>query len=328
MSPRFIFVNNSMIHVVGPVDPSGNMIPEKGYTHGGYVWVFHEEKKPNTWRTPIVYMEDGNLCYQFCGEGFSMDEWAEENIKENRLEDAEKVTKDQITFSVEMIEAMNNATSSYKPVVEETDDFMKRLVKTVILLKGVDLNRLKAKMSKAYGLSNLISALRGKTKMSVTGFSTWVELLGIAFTVKITSEKKEKCSTNDSNLEIDLVYHSSTGIVTDSSEEQNVYQTSDKDDFLKKLIKTLWTYTGATDAQLKSKMTKPYGFSNLKSGLFGSTKMSVKSFLMWLELLEAQAEIIITDNKKDKLDPLPCVVKYRTTTDKITDELDQPFNFS
>lgn len=320
MSPRFIFVNNSMVHVVGPVDPSGNMIPEKGYTHGGYVWVFHEEKKPSTWKTPIVYFEDGNLCYQFCGEGFSMEDWSEENIKENRLEDAEKVTKDQITFSVEMIEAMNNATSSYKPIVEETDDFMKRLIKTVILLKGVDLNRLKAKMPKAYGLSNLISALRGKTKMSVTGFSTWVELLGISFTIKVISEKSVPA--------IDLVYQSTTGLVTDSSEDLNVQPTSDSDDFLKKMVKTLWTRTGATDAQLKSKMTKPYGFSNLKSGLFGSTKMSVKSFLIWLELLEAQAEIIITDNKKDKLDPLPCVVKYRTTTDKITDELDQPFHLN
>ena len=81
---------------------------------------------------------------------------------------------------------MNAATSIFVPTINEYDDPLKKLIKQVIISKKIDINRLKHRMPQKYGLTNMKSALVGKTKMSINNFNVWCELLGITYEVIIT----------------------------------------------------------------------------------------------------------------------------------------------
>ena len=80
------------------------------------------------------------------------------------------------------------------------------------------------------------------------------------------------------------------------------------DDFLKKIIKSVFNSLNVSLAKLKSKAQQKYMISNMKSAVLTSTKMSVKYFNAWAELLGLQITIIVetVDNAEDKL-PEPLV---------------------
>lgn len=320
---RFIKTGSILVQVLGNV-PSGkdgkpcwkpSMVPGKGYVYNGYVWVFKDDTTSATY--PIAYhnKDDGTDSLKFiepAPEDFLA--WSVDNILENSFDDACSVSEDRIILSSAMIEAMNNATSSYKPVIAENDDFLKRLVKTAIRTKKVDLNRLKAKMAKSYGLSNLKSALKGTTKMSVNGFHTWMMLLGLDFTISVSVT----AAPNEGREAMFLQYSSDTDLVVDQHGAERLVNKAD--DYLKRIVKLIFAERDADSSALKAKMTKTYGFSNLMQALRGSTKMSVNGFLTWLDLLDASAEFMLYDNGLDRLNPLPNNIYYSTITDKITDK--------
>lgn len=323
---RFIKTGSMLVQVIGNVPTNEStgkpfwthsMIPGKGYIHDGYVWVFQDEITSATY--PIVYhnkndTDNDELSFIKPVAIEEFPAWSANNILENSFDDARTVSEDRIILSSEMIEAMNNATSSYKPVISENDDFLKRLVKTAIRMKNVDLNRLKAKMSKSYGLSNLKSALKGTTKMSVNGFHTWMVLLGLDFTISVSIP----ANSAENREAMFLQYNSDTDTIAD---EHGAERFADKtDDYLKRIVKLLLAGRDVDSSTLKAKMSKTYGFSNLMQALRGATKMSVNGFLTWLDLLDASAEFILCDNGLDRLNPLNDDIYYSTTTDKITDK--------
>lgn len=319
---RFIKTGSLLVQVKGDIPTNDNgpyytdeLIPGKGYVYRDHVWVFKDDIKSATY--PIVYhaKDDTTDDLEFIRPApEEFENWAVDKIRENSFDDARTVSEDRIILSSEMIEAMNNATSSYKPTIAEGDDFLKRLVKTAIRTKDVDLNRLKAKMSKSYGLSNLKSALKGSTKMSVNGFRTWMVLLGLDFTVTVETP----ANPAENREALFLQYSSETDKITDQIGSERM--TDDGDDYLKRLVKLMFASRDADSSALKAKMSKTYGFSNLMQALRGSTKMSVNGFLTWLDLLDSSAEFMLYDNGLDRLNPLKENLYYSTITDKITDK--------
>ncbi len=296
---------------------TGALISGKGYIYKNHVWVYRNDI--TTAPYPIAYRSpsSNDLKLQLI-KPLDIDEfknWEISKIVGNSFEDARTVSADRIILSPDVIEAMNNATSSYKPTIQEGDDFLKRIVKTAIRTKNVDLNRLKAKMAKSYGLSNLKSALKGTTKMSVNGFRTWMVLLGLDFNITVVSTTDAK----DAGGRLVLIYSSDTDVVTDQHGAERI-PSNPNEDYLKRIVRLLLAGKDVESSTLKSKMSKAYGFSNLVQALTGSTKMSVNGFLTWLDLLDATAEFMVYDNGLDRLNPLPENIYYSTLIDKITDK--------
>src|SRR5699024_2023527 len=67
----------------------------------------------------------------------------------------------------------------------------------------------------------------------------------------------------------------------------------------------------------KSIMDTPYALTNMKSALCATTKMSVTNFLMWVELLQVDFSILVTDNGVDKVNPLREGLLYRSTDNSV-----------
>ena len=111
---------------------------------------------------------------------------------------------DEILYNEDMINDMNVARSKYVPIINEDDDCLKKIIKYTILKKDIDINRLKSAMDTPYALTNMRSALISSTKMSITYFLMWVELLGIDFSISVEDSGIDKITP----LKESLVYRS------------------------------------------------------------------------------------------------------------------------
>jgi hypothetical protein len=104
----------------------------------------------------------------------------------------ENTTGDEVLYNEEALRDMNAATSIFVPIINEEDDALKKIIKQTIISKQIDINRLKHKMPQKYGLTNMKSALVGKTKMSIQNFCIWCELLGVDFEFIICDNGTDK----------------------------------------------------------------------------------------------------------------------------------------
>ena len=118
----------------------------------------------------------------------------------------EKTKPNEVLYDEQEIQDMNSAASFYVPIINDSDDFLKKIVKNTIITKGIDINRLKGKTDQKYVLPNMKAALENKTKMSVIYFCCWMELLGCDFQIDIIDNGLD--STN--KLKTDLIYTSNT----------------------------------------------------------------------------------------------------------------------
>ena len=66
-------------------------------------------------------------------------------------------------------EALSNG-EMLRPVIKDTDDFLKYLIKSIILEKGVSVNQCKKAFKTTHEFPNLKQALEKDTKMTVTNF--------------------------------------------------------------------------------------------------------------------------------------------------------------
>ena len=92
---------------------------------------------------------------------------------------------------------------------------------------------------------------------------------------------------------------------------------NEDDDGLKKLVKKLIAAKGRNINTLKAQTTEKYTLPNIKAALMGPTKMSIKNFNTWMELLGAGYEVRVYDPGVDTQFPLKHDIVYSSYTDKV-----------
>ena len=92
---------------------------------------------------------------------------------------------------------------------------------------------------------------------------------------------------------------------------------NEDDDGLKKLVKKLIAAKGRNINTLKAQTTEKYTLPNIKAALMGPTKMSIKNFNTWMELLGAGYEVRVYDTGVDTQFPLKHDIVYSSYTDKV-----------
>lgn len=120
-------------------------------------------------------------------------------------------------YTPEEINNINLSSNDYVPKLEEDDDFLKKIIKTAIINKGINVKALKSLFpaSSKHSLPNLISSLNNTTKMSVNKFAMWCELLGLDFTLTVTDNGRDRMTP----LMSDLTYTSTTNSITEVDED-------------------------------------------------------------------------------------------------------------
>ena len=207
--PQYVSGNARAVSVVGYMtDTKSDYEDGKGYLDDdGYIWIFCKNGKPkNSDEYPYFWIEDDNIIYSIPDDEIR-DKFNIDNMIDISLVNIiEKTKPNEVLYDEQEIQDMNSAASFYVPIINDSDDFLKKIVKNTIIAKGIDINRLKGKTDQKYVLPNMKAALENKTKMSVIYFCCWMELLGCDFQIDIIDNGLD--STN--KLKTNLIYTSNT----------------------------------------------------------------------------------------------------------------------
>lgn len=174
--------------VAGYMETCTKFKEETGYIdNGGTIWIFKTNKPMSSVnKFPYFWFTDeGRTEMQFSNPDedvlaqFSVSRLRNSSVNavQKRLNESEE------QYTAEMLSDMNAATSIYKPIVGESDDFLKRIVKHVMLDKNIDISRLKSKMNARYVLPNMLAALKNGTRTSTTYFDAWAPLLSFDYAI-------------------------------------------------------------------------------------------------------------------------------------------------
>jgi hypothetical protein len=178
-----------------------------GYIKDEYVYIYRG-KKEKFKKSEIVcgiYM-DKHGEYEFVEpsskqerEAYSTENVIELDIGKIFEEIAEK--KDDF-IDPEDIEIINNNSEIYIPSIKEKDDFLKYAVKKAILDKKVNLKNYRNKFSNQYALNNMKSGLNKETKMTVTNYAMWCEILGLKWKLVIEDDGTDRLSPLPETIEL------------------------------------------------------------------------------------------------------------------------------
>lgn len=174
-----------------------DMIDNKGYVdENGLIWIYKKEEPERKsvfgyipWFT--VKEEDGKNVYQFSKRNLKdVDErFRIENVGDFSFKKiADTIKEDEKLYNEKILNDINSSTSVFHPEIKEEDDFLKKLLKTIILLKDVNIAKYVSKVPEKYILSNMKQGLVNKSKTSAINFLNWSELLGIKFHVIIEDD--------------------------------------------------------------------------------------------------------------------------------------------
>ena len=118
--------------------------------------------------------------------------------------------KDVSEKAIKAREQLAASTKRYVPVFKESDDFLKILIKAAIIIKEIDMNYLKAEVSDGYVINNLLSILKGDTKMSTKQFNRFCELLKVKISIKMEDDGS---ADNEYPMKSPIIYFSDKGII-------------------------------------------------------------------------------------------------------------------
>lgn len=178
--PINAYIKGRRIIILGEFTSSepNELINEAYYIFNGKVWRY-EKKLPNSAKEyPMIsYDKDKNIMTKPDIDGVEI---TLESVLNGRLNIICERTAEDADFSKDLnIASVASSSSIYEPVISEEDDFLKRLIKTVFLIKKVPTTKYRKKLSKTYAFSNLFQGLNSSTKISTIVWQTWIEILGI-----------------------------------------------------------------------------------------------------------------------------------------------------
>ena len=167
-----------------------DLLDRKGYADDdGRIWIYKETEeearklKSIPWFTYDVSLGD----YKFSSRTPSVDEAFRVDKIGSLSNDTifTSVKADDKLYDEDVLNELNASTSVFQPEINETDDFLKRLIKEIILKKHVNIAKYAPRFEKKYELSNLRQALTNDSKTSASNFMRWIELFGVKFHIII-----------------------------------------------------------------------------------------------------------------------------------------------
>ena len=93
----------------------------------------------------------------------------------------------------------------FAPPIEDTDDVLKKIIKTALIQMQFDPRSVKHLFNKDYGISNLKASITKKAPLSKKYFDRWVEVLGLRVTIRVEDNgDSNKPVTLDEPINIEM----------------------------------------------------------------------------------------------------------------------------
>jgi len=203
--PLHATIQGKHIMIIGEFaeSSSNELIENSYYIHDGKVWKYKKKLPSRAKEFPMISIDkelgivtipsicDGEITY--------------ESVENQRLNLICSRTPVDADFGKDENSAyIASSSAPYVPEILEEDDFLKKLIKTVFLIKNVATTKYRKKLSKAYAFSNLFQGLNSSTKVSTTVWQTWIEILGVDCVIIL----KDSGTDNEDPIRDYIVYKS------------------------------------------------------------------------------------------------------------------------
>lgn len=181
----------------------------KGYIDlaSGIVWIYMKEPPVHKSEAPYFWIDtELNELNQSSPSNDIMEQASVDNIRnqstENLLEDVRN--NKQMIYDHHLQELTQTASAKTFPLFKTYDDFLKLIVKAVLIDKNYSLNALPQAGALSHLINNMRQALTGTTKMSTTYFNQWSDIVGFKVTLIVEENGDDPMHV----LERPLVYKS------------------------------------------------------------------------------------------------------------------------
>lgn len=239
--PGYINTSERSISVIGIIKGGKNDSPDNYEDGKGYIdlkteriWIFCIEKPNRAFVNayPYFWFEDGKIKKSepslIINKAYTVSNM--QNLSVHNVID-KTIAGESLYNEAEIID-INASSNFYIPMIHSYDDFLKRIVKIIIIEKGIDINRLKSKSDVPYLLANMKTALSNKTKMSVAYFAAWMELLGCTFDVTIRDNGTDTVNPLDNPHIYDFEKEKMTIIIDGREKEVDFSKYMSSDDIV------------------------------------------------------------------------------------------------
>lgn len=218
--PKYLNRPKKIWRIVGELEESDIKNPNllsltegKGYVYQDDIFIYQglvnsKEEVPEFAKENIFVLIDGKkpkLKFIYSDVEEEKDAFKFQHLANADLESIEAgIESVGELYDPETIRYINAATAKFVPIINEDDDFLKKIIKYLIIMSNTDINEFKAVKKEKYFLTNLKQALIGNTKMSTINFRIWSELIGNDFDIIVYPDKKSGKTFKP------LIYRSST----------------------------------------------------------------------------------------------------------------------
>lgn len=176
---------------------------DKGYILGDYVYVFYGKYNDKTNRSGIYKKDNSYVVIEH-------NEKNKEKYHVSKLNELDPksilslLETDRENFvQMEDIEIINNNAEIYTPMIKDEDDFLKYIVKKMIINKKINLRNYREKFPNEYALNNMKSGLNKSTKMTVTNFVKWCEVLGCDWSMVVKDNGSDTNNPMTETISVD-----------------------------------------------------------------------------------------------------------------------------
>lgn len=167
---------------------AGLMVVDEAYIDADLVMPYYGKVEDKVFKPGFYTRDDGVGAVQLVAkypEKDERDHYSIDRVIAFEIDKLVEKIKSEDFMTPEEIERINLNSEFRKFDINPDDDFLKVIIKTIINTKKVNLKIYANRLPERHSLGNMISSLSGKTKMSVTYFQIWSELLGFEYKLSI-----------------------------------------------------------------------------------------------------------------------------------------------
>lgn len=219
--PLYLIYKKDVYAIMGYIGTDMAYQNRRGYIDSqDRVWIFSNER-PSSGSVPSFWYEHGELQFTTIRADLASEFVADKLKDYSTVSLVSSVKPGEKLYDEDMSLSINSSRQIYRPVINESDDFLKKAIKQAIIAKEVDMRQYGKKVTSKYQLANLKTALENKTKMSTQSFLTWCEILGLRFDLTIVDDGSDPYSkmkriytiSNEDNEIVDITNGEPTKVV-------------------------------------------------------------------------------------------------------------------
>lgn len=194
-----------------------------GYLKDGYVYIYRGNiSKKRKYKSGLFTDNKGNYIFYIDDE--DKDKYSFDKIKDDSIHaiirDANNISP---KLQKKIMKDINKSTDIYIPELDENDDFLKHLVKLMILEKRICLKDYKDRFKKVHDITNIKASLDTKTSpdgkrgaLTVNNMLKWTDILDMDIMVQFRDNKHSDEPTGKI-----FKYDSTSGYEIIDAEENN-----------------------------------------------------------------------------------------------------------